>query len=161
MDLRRRAGIYLHVPFCRRKCPYCSFASVVPRPGQVGRYLRALHAQLRALAALPQVRGTHLCHGLLGGGTPSLLDPADLAGLLADCRSHFAFAADEPEVSVEVNPGTIDAAGLERLRRAGCNRLSIGVSPSMTVRWPCSAGSTRPARPGPRCGRPEPPASRT
>lgn len=57
----------------------------------------------------------------------SLLDPADLAGLLADCRGHFAFAADEPEVSVEVNPGTIDAAGLKRLRRAGCSRLSIGV----------------------------------
>ena len=127
MDLRRRAGIYLHVPFCRRKCPYCSFASVVPRPGQVGRYLRALHAQLRALAALPQVRELTFATVFFGGGTPSLLDPADLAGLLADCRSHFAFAADEPEVSVEVNPGTIDAAGLERLRRAGCNRLSIGV----------------------------------
>ena len=127
MDLRRRAGIYLHVPFCRRKCPYCSFASVVPRPGHVGRYLRALHAQLRALAALPQVRELTFATVFFGGGTPSLLDPADLAGLLADCRSHFAFAADEPEVSVEVNPGTIDAAGLKRLRRAGCNRLSIGV----------------------------------
>ena len=55
------------------------------------------------------------------------LQVAEHGHVLADCRSHFAFAADEPEVSVEVNPGTIDAAGLERLRRAGCNRLSIGV----------------------------------
>ena len=127
MDLSRRAGIYLHVPFCRRKCPYCSFASVVPGPGQVGRYLTAVRAQLRGLAREPQVRELVFATVFFGGGTPSLLDPAELAELLADCRSHFAFAADEPEVSVEVNPGTIDPAGLERLRRAGCNRLSIGV----------------------------------
>lgn len=127
MDLSRRAGIYLHVPFCRRKCPYCSFASVVPRPGQVGHYLAAVRAQLRGLAREPQVREIVCTTVFFGGGTPSLLDPADLADLLADCCTLFAFAADEPEVSVEVNPGTIDAAGLERLRRAGCNRLSIGV----------------------------------
>ena len=127
MDLSRRAGIYLHVPFCRRKCPYCSFASVVPRPGQVGRYLAAVRAQLRGLAREPQVREMVCTTVFFGGGTPSLLDPADLAALLADCRTLFAFADDEPEVSVEVNPGTIDPAGLERLRRAGCNRLSIGV----------------------------------
>ena len=127
MDLSRRAGIYLHVPFCRRKCPYCSFASVVPGPGQVGRYLTAVRAHLRALAREPQVRELVFATVFFGGGTPSLLDPADLAELLADCRTLFAFADDEPEVSVEVNPGTIDPAGLERLRRAGCNRLSIGV----------------------------------
>ena len=127
MDLSRRAGIYLHVPFCRRKCPYCSFASVVPRPGQVGHYLAAVRAHLRGLAREPQVREMVCTTVFFGGGTPSLLDPADLAELLADCRTLFAFADDEPEVSVEVNPGTIDPAGLERLRRAGCNRLSIGV----------------------------------
>ena len=122
-----QAGIYLHVPFCWRKCPYCSFTSAVPRPGQIDRYLADVRVHLRRLAADPEVRDLTLATVFFGGGTPSLLTPADLADLLAACRNLLPFAVDDPEVSVEVNPGTIDPAGLEQLRRAGCNRLSIGV----------------------------------
>lgn len=127
MDLNRCAGIYLHVPFCQSKCPYCSFSSVVPRPGQIGRYLTAVRSHLRSLAADPQVRELVFATIFFGGGTPSLLDSTDVADLLTGYRTLFPFIAGEVEVSVEVNPGTIDGAGLQQLRRAGCNRLSIGV----------------------------------
>ena len=127
MDLAAQAGLYVHVPFCRRKCPYCSFYSCTPRPGDLGRYLAGVRAQMRQAAVLPEVRSLAFATVFFGGGTPSVLPVGELAELLAEALRLFAFAADEPEITVEVNPGAIDAAGLHQLRRAGVNRLSIGV----------------------------------
>ncbi|MCL2340415.1 MAG: radical SAM protein, partial [Proteobacteria bacterium] len=127
MDLAAQAGLYVHVPFCRRKCPYCGFYSCTPRPGDLGRYLAGVRAQMRQAAVLPEVRSLAFATVFFGGGTPSVLPVGELAELLAEALRLFAFAADEPEITVEVNPGAIDAAGLHQLRRAGVNRLSIGV----------------------------------
>lgn len=127
MELAASAGLYVHVPFCRRKCPYCSFHSFPPQPGDIARFLAAIQAQMRLAATLPEVRALTFATVFFGGGTPSLLPVEPLAGLLAEARRLFAFTVEEPEISVEVNPGTVDAAGLTHLRRAGFNRLSVGV----------------------------------
>jgi len=127
MDLAAQAGLYVHVPFCHRKCAYCSFYSFPPQPGDLARYCSAVPRHMRQMAPLAELQSLSFASIFFGGGTPSLLPVAALAGLLAELRRSFHFCADEPEITVEVNPGTIDAAGLEQLRRAGFNRLSIGV----------------------------------
>lgn len=127
MEMAARAGLYLHVPICRQKCRYCSFYSFVPGGGEIRDYLAAVRLQMRQLAALAEVRELTFATVFFGGGTPSILSVEELAGLLADCRQLFTFTHEEPEISIEVNPGTVDAAGLGQLRQAGFNRLSIGV----------------------------------
>jgi len=127
MALEHRAGLYVHVPFCRRKCGYCGFFSFAPQPGDLERFTSALRLQMRQMAALPAIKKLSFATVFFGGGTPSVLPPFLLAQLLAELRRLFRFFADEPEMTVEVNPGTIDAPGLLELRRAGFNRLSIGV----------------------------------
>jgi oxygen-independent coproporphyrinogen-3 oxidase len=127
MDLAAQAGLYLHVPFCRKKCQYCNFYSFAPQSDDIRRYLEAVRLQMRQAAALPEVRSLRFATVFLGGGTPSVLPPEALASLLADCRALFAFADGDPEITIEVNPGTIDPAGMRQLRQAGFNRLSIGV----------------------------------
>ncbi len=127
MDLAARAGLYLHVPFCRNKCSYCSFYSFTPRGEDIRRYVEAVRLQIRRLARDPDVRALGFATVFFGGGTPSVLPVEVLATLLADCREQFPFIGETPEITIEVNPGTIDASGLRQLRRAGFNRLSIGV----------------------------------
>lgn len=127
MELEQRAGLYVHVPFCRRKCGYCSFYSFAPQPGDLERFTSALRMQLQQVAELPAVRELSFATVFFGGGTPSVLPPLVLAQLLAELHRFFRFSIEEPEITVEINPGTIDGVGLLELRRAGFNRLSIGV----------------------------------
>lgn len=117
------AGLYVHVPFCRKKCRYCDFYSVSRIDLQTG-YLEALRQEMRlAAAAHPTLYFDTL---YLGGGTPSVLGAGGVAEIIDAARRAFSFLADT-EVTVEVNPGTIDRDSLKRLRRAGVNRLNIGV----------------------------------
>jgi oxygen-independent coproporphyrinogen-3 oxidase len=127
MDLAAQAGLYLHVPFCSKKCAYCSFYSFVPQAEDMRRYIEAVRLQMRQLAGDADVRTLSFASVFFGGGTPSTLPVEVLAALLADCRELFSFAGDAPEITIEVNPGTVDAKGLQQLRRAGFNRLSIGI----------------------------------
>lgn len=82
---------------------------------------------MRQWAGLPEVQDLAFASIFFGGGTPSTLPVEELALLLADCRALFTFAEQEPEITIEVNPGTIDGKGLQQLRRSGFNRISIGV----------------------------------
>jgi oxygen-independent coproporphyrinogen III oxidase len=127
MDLATRAGLYLHIPFCRSKCPYCSFYSFPPEAQDTHRYFEAVRMHMRQWAGLPEVQDLAFASIFFGGGTPSTLPVEELALLLADCRALFTFAEQEPEITIEVNPGTIDGKGLQQLRRSGFNRISIGV----------------------------------
>ena len=127
MNPNGQAGLYLHVPFCRTKCPYCSFYSFPATTHDVRRYLDAVHEQMRQLAYLPEIQTLTFATVFFGGGTPSVLPVEALAGLLADFRRLLPFVTDQPEITIEVNPGTIDASGISELRRVGFNRLSIGV----------------------------------
>ncbi len=127
MNLAALAGLYVHVPFCQQKCGYCSFYSFAPQAGDTQRYVEAVQLQMRQLARDADVRTLSFSSVFFGGGTPSTLPVTVLASLLADCCELFSFTKEMPEITIEVNPGTIDAKGLQQLRRAGFNRLSIGI----------------------------------
>ena len=119
------AGIYVHIPFCRSKCSYCAFVSLPCRRPPAA-YPAALLTQARQLAALPWSRERTFTTLFIGGGTPTIYPAAVLTELLAGLRSSFNLAP-APEITIESNPNTLDLAMLQSLRRAGVNRLSIGV----------------------------------
>ncbi|MCF6289795.1 MAG: radical SAM family heme chaperone HemW [Desulfobacterales bacterium] len=123
------ATIYVHVPFCRSRCPYCSFVSfVVDRDGQVVDYGRALIDQAKAMAENPWVRARQFTSLFFGGGTPARLSVDQLAALCDIFLRRYPFSTEvEPEVSLETNPNTVSRQMLAGLRQAGINRLSIGV----------------------------------
>lgn len=119
-------GIYVHIPFCVRKCPYCDFTSyALPAEEslcaeETERYVRLLLRE----AALYQ--GDKIESLYLGGGTPTCLTGGQLFLLLAELQKMFSLAPDA-EITVEANPGTVGAGKLEKLREGGANRLSLGV----------------------------------
>jgi oxygen-independent coproporphyrinogen-3 oxidase len=117
-------GLYLHIPFCRTRCAYCAFVSVAGQPSWWDPYLRALTGEMALLRQ--QFGPLGLGTVYVGGGTPSVLGPARLSALLDAVRQHFVVEA-RAEVTVEVNPGTVDRESLAALRAAGYNRLSVGV----------------------------------
>ena len=120
-------GVYVHVPFCDRVCPYCDFAVV---GGGVSeemerRYLDALLAELRLRAEA--FSGRRLASLYLGGGTPSLLRPESVAEVADIVRRHFDDAGEGFELTLEVNPSTVERERLPGFRAAGVNRVSIGI----------------------------------
>jgi oxygen-independent coproporphyrinogen-3 oxidase len=114
-------GIYVHVPFCLRKCIYCDFYSVTDM-GLKPAFLEALSSEISAADPVPLVFDTLY----IGGGTPSILAPEELRGVVDGVFSKFRFAPPV-EVTLEVNPGTVDFQKLLGFRSAGVNRLNIGV----------------------------------
>ncbi|MEK7354373.1 MAG: radical SAM family heme chaperone HemW [Chloroflexota bacterium] len=114
-------ALYLHIPFCRRKCNYCSFVSYECRQADIAVYLKALKAELAQCADGESVSSIYF-----GGGTPSLLTAEQVGDLLTTIRSLFA-VDKAPEITIEANPGTVDKAYLTAIRRLGVNRLSLGV----------------------------------
>ncbi len=118
-------GVYIHIPFCRRKCFYCDFPSRAGRRDEQARYVRALCGEIAARGLRMRSRGTARTL-YLGGGTPTALERDALLAVLDAARARFAFA-DDAEITVEANPGTIDEAYLAALRAHGANRLSLGV----------------------------------
>ncbi len=120
-------GFYIHVPFCTRRCHYCSFnTSPLEDPASMARYLAALRRELELLAGLPWASRVRIGSLFFGGGTPSLLDADALAGLLDLARRSFAFVAGA-EITVECNPESVTRDKLAAYRGAGVNRLSLGV----------------------------------
>lgn len=117
-------AIYIHVPFCARKCAYCDFASFAGREDAWEDYFAALHAEMDAWADC--LRAYEARSVFFGGGTPSLVPAEYISGALNHLRRLLPFAPD-CEITLEANPGTLTADKLEAYRRAGVNRLSIGV----------------------------------
>lgn len=112
-------GLYLHIPFCLRKCNYCDFASYPKREASFRPVMDAMKAEMARAAGLA------VSTVFFGGGTPTSLPDDMLPELMASAREHFAVGADA-EITVEANPGTVDAGSLAALRRAGINRVSLG-----------------------------------
>jgi len=120
-------GVYIHFPWCARKCPYCDFATE-PREATAIPHAAYADAVLRELEArAPTLEGAELVSVFFGGGTPSLWDTSELGRVLTGIRGAFAQHAGEVEVTVECNPSSLSAQGVEGLARAGVNRLSVGV----------------------------------
>jgi oxygen-independent coproporphyrinogen-3 oxidase len=122
-------SLYVHLPWCLRKCPYCDFNSHEWRTDAVGelpesRYLAALCADVEA--ALPLIWGRTVHSIFIGGGTPSLFSPAAIERLISDLRARLRLVP-ECEITLEANPGTFEKDRFRAFRAAGVTRLSIGV----------------------------------
>ena len=120
------ASVYLHIPWCLSRCPYCDFNTYAAHEWPEEDYAAALATELAWFRARPPFDDVTVDTVFLGGGTPSLFAPRTIARLLGELRRHFP-VADDLEVTLEANPGTIDQDRLARLREAGVNRLSIGI----------------------------------
>jgi oxygen-independent coproporphyrinogen III oxidase len=127
-------GIYVQVPFCQTKCTYCNFHTGVVSSSRFAPYVHAVTYEIRKHADLYRAAGVLVEDALpamavdsvyFGGGTPSLLDPRHIANMLSAMRGTFAWAA--PEVTLEADPETIDAAKAEAWVAAGVNRVSFGL----------------------------------
>ena len=119
-------SLYVHIPWCVRKCPYCDFNShevkgVIPER----EYVDVLIADLEH--DLPRVWGRKLKSIFIGGGTPSLFAPESIDRLMSALRARLPFVSPDIEVTLEANPGTVEQGKFAELRAAGVNRLSIGV----------------------------------
>jgi oxygen-independent coproporphyrinogen-3 oxidase len=118
-------SLYIHIPWCVRKCPYCDFnshavQSAIPQQEYVAALLRDLEA------ALPQVWGRKIVSLFIGGGTPSLFSPRALDDILCGARALLPIEAGA-EITLEANPGTAEAGRFAEFRAAGINRLSLGI----------------------------------
>lgn len=119
----RKLGIYVHIPFCVRKCFYCDFLSFPAGEGERKRYLEGLLREIEREA--PKYEGYVADSVFVGGGTPTVLSGKQIGRLLDEVRAGFAFG-EKAEITVEMNPETADAEKLEGCLRAGVNRISIG-----------------------------------
>ncbi|HRI18431.1 MAG TPA: radical SAM protein, partial [Burkholderiaceae bacterium] len=148
-------SLYVHLPWCLRKCPYCDFNShELGAPARAGaqadvfeRYLQALRCDLEA--ALPMVWGRRVVSVFIGGGTPSLFTPEAIGRLLGDVRALLKLEA-ECEITLEANPGTFEKERFRGYRAAGVTRLSVGVQSfddaALAALGRVHDGARRPAR---------------
>ena len=114
-------GLYIHVPFCPQRCPYCAFATIVGQEDRHSLYAEAICREIESWAYLSGPVETVF----LGGGTPSQVEPALIGQMLEAAQRHLGLHSDA-EISVEVNPGTVDRDKFAALKALGCNRISIG-----------------------------------
>lgn len=120
------AAIYIHIPFCLTKCPYCSFASRPCAGEPPAWYIDALIRQAERLAKHPRISKRRFSSLFIGGGTPTVYSGKELSRLIAACRKFFSIK-DDAEISVEANPNTVNVEKLSILKEARVNRISIGV----------------------------------
>lgn len=118
------AGLYIHVPFCRRRCTYCDFYSEGDALARLPLYMRALTRE--AALRKTQLEGHAIETVYLGGGTPSLISSGELESLMARLRGLYDIREDA-EITLEANPGALDLADLDAWRDLGINRLSLGI----------------------------------
>jgi oxygen-independent coproporphyrinogen-3 oxidase len=118
-------SLYIHIPYCQAKCPYCDFNSYAASSWPERDYTQALIAELGRRGAQPPWAGESLRTIFFGGGTPSLFAPSSIASILEQAARLCGIDSDA-EITLEANPGTVDAAKLAGMRSAGVNRLSFG-----------------------------------
>lgn len=116
-------SIYIHIPFCIKKCLYCDFLSFPAEAETRNAYVEALLTEITKEA--PAYKGYMVDTVFIGGGTPSVLDAFQIESIMERLREGFALRKDA-EISIEVNPGTCGREKLVRYQAAGINRISIG-----------------------------------
>ncbi|MBC7158335.1 MAG: radical SAM protein, partial [Rhodobacteraceae bacterium] len=117
-------GLYVHWPFCQAKCPYCDFNSHVAGAVDQARWLAAYRAEIARIAA--ETPGRVLGSIFFGGGTPSLMAPETVAGVIEAARAAWT-PANGQEITLEANPSSVEVGRFRGYRDAGVNRVSIGV----------------------------------
>lgn len=131
-------SLYVHIPFCKSKCSYCSFASVAGKDALIPPYLTALEKEAHFY------KGSHFETLYIGGGTPTSLSAQEIRFLFKILKSNFTFAADA-EVTCEANPSTFDLEKAQVLRAEGVTRVSLGVQSldDENLRWLCRPHNRR------------------
>ncbi|MBI5287072.1 MAG: radical SAM family heme chaperone HemW [Deltaproteobacteria bacterium] len=119
-------GIYTHIPFCLKKCPYCDFNSISLHPIPEDIYIDAVLLEFNLLIERHNLISRQLETIYIGGGTPTLLSPDGVKRLLNGLSAGFS-TVEDMEITIEANPGTVDLSRLQGFKAAGVNRLSIGV----------------------------------
>ena len=119
----KRAGIYIHIPFCRARCSYCDFATGTYESALADAYVRALVAEISSFGGAEECAEADTIY--FGGGTPSLLTPEQIAHILGAVSRRFRMTP-RAEVTMEMNPGTVTPEALRGFREAGVNRASFG-----------------------------------
>ena len=117
-------GIYIHWPFCAAKCPYCDFNSHVRKSVDQSRWLSAIRLELKNSAI--RTKGRTVNTIFFGGGTPSLMEPETVAGIIKEIAKLWVLALDI-EISLEANPTSVEAQKFSDFRKAGINRISMGI----------------------------------
>jgi oxygen-independent coproporphyrinogen-3 oxidase len=118
-------SLYVHIPWCQSKCPYCDFNSHAAAAWPEADYTRALIAELEHRGRTPPYSGQRIRTIFFGGGTPSLFEPESI-GKVIDAADRICGIESDAEVTLEANPGTVNPAKLEGMRAAGVNRISFG-----------------------------------
>jgi len=113
-------GLYIHIPFCVQKCKYCDFASYVGQESRIDEYLHRLQCEMQ------QYKDTKVDTVFIGGGTPSVLSAERISQLMQSIKTNFSLA-DNCEITMESNPGTLDEEKIYSMLKGGINRVSVGV----------------------------------
>jgi oxygen-independent coproporphyrinogen-3 oxidase len=118
-------SLYTHIPFCNTRCSYCAFNTYTGLDALIEPFVQALCREIAMVASTAEhITPAHTLY--FGGGTPSLLEPQQVERIIKTCRSSFSLR-DDAEITLEVNPGTIDLPKMQAYRAVGINRVSIGV----------------------------------
>ncbi len=118
------AGIYIHIPFCKSKCTYCDFASFPKEIGKTESYFACLYREIEGMGK--QLKDKTFDTVYIGGGTPSVVDSKFIAGAIRQVKKCFNLVKN-PEITIELNPGTVDENKIKEYKSVGINRFSIGL----------------------------------
>lgn len=121
---KKELEIYIHIPFCVQKCAYCDFLSAPADAAMREQYIEALKEEIRQQKSFGSEY--KVLSIFIGGGTPSILEGSQIAGILKEIRNYFAVEA-EAEITIECNPGTLSEDKLSCYKKSGINRLSLGL----------------------------------
>ena len=116
-------GIYIHIPFCKQKCFYCDFCSFANKKEMQEKYVEAVINEIKNITHKEKYTVTTI---YFGGGTPSILNPEYIKNILQEIESSFKIL-DDAEITIEINPGTVNEEKLKKYKEYGINRLSIGL----------------------------------
>lgn len=120
------AALYIHIPFCEKRCSHCDFYTVAGQRHRLPEYLEELRAEAALRGAEPFWQSRQFATIYFGGGTPSLLSPQQVSGILDTCFSTF-HVTEQAEITLEANPGTVTQQRLAQYRAVGVNRISLGI----------------------------------
>ena len=118
---QKELGIYIHIPFCKKKCYYCDFISFENKCDEIPQYIESLKEEIRNF----DFSNYHITSIYIGGGTPSYIDSKYIKYILDELKTRVKF--DDIEITIEVNPGTVTEEKLQEYKEAGINRISIGL----------------------------------
>lgn len=131
---KKNIGIYIHIPFCKKKCEYCDFKSYVGKENLIDRYIKWVNHELKEVGEGNKIDYENNIDDLIivktiyiGGGTPSILPPKYISDILRTVKENYTIDNENLEVTIEVNPGTVDEEKLMEYKKCGVNRLSIGL----------------------------------